>query len=183
MGPENPHGDEHERPPKFDETMWIGPVTDMGPDAVAFLHDLRRGPELNELIAASPLLKILPVARSVSVKGVVVEMLALEVRAAGIRAWFRFDSADSPRGPVGFPVATVYDHDGTAYEAATQPGPRFRSGGEASVFVVPRPPDPVSALTVAVTRFIAPPGAPPPAPQLPFKAVEGPWEFEIELDA
>jgi hypothetical protein len=162
--------------------MWVMPVTELGPDAVAFADGLRRGLELDALIAASPLVGVVPVARAISVEGVVVEMLALEIREAGVKASFRFASADPPRAAVGLPVVTAYDLQGTAYDTATLPGARFGPRGEAALLVVPRPPAGVAALTVSVTRFVVLPGPPPPAPQPPFEALEGPWKFVIDLN-
>jgi hypothetical protein len=181
MGPQSPQGDEHEPRPQPVESMWLAPVQELGPDAIAFAEGLRRALELEALIAASPLVGIVPVARAVSIEGVVVEMLALELRAAGVRAWLRFASADPPRAAVGHPVAAAHDAEGTAYETMTQLRARFGSRGDAEVLVMPGPPAAVSALTVSVTRFVVPPGPPPPAPQPPVEALEGPWEFVIEL--
>src|SRR5450759_203687 len=177
MGPQSPQGDEHEAHFRPGESgLWLTPVSELGPDAVAFVSGLRRALELEALIAASPLVRVVPVARAVSIEGVVVEMLALELRAAGFRAWFRFASADPPRAPVGHPVAATHDAEGTAYETATQLRARFGSRGDAEVLVMPGPRAAVSALTVSVTRFVVPPSSPPPAPQPPVEALEGPWE-------
>jgi hypothetical protein len=179
MDPKSPQGNEHEPIPQPVESMWLAPVQELGPDAIAFAEGLRRGLELDALIATSPLVGIVPVARAVSVEGVVVEMLALEVREAGVRALFRFASADEQRAPVGLPVAAASDREGTVYEVAALPGARVGSRGDAALLVVPRPPADLSSLTISVTRFVVPPGPPPPAPQLPIEALEGPWEFEV----
>lgn len=76
-------------------------------------------------------------------------------------------------------MAAASDREGTVYEAAALPGARVASRGEAALLVVPRPPADLSSLTLSVTQFVVPTGPPPPAPELPFEAVEGPWEFVV----
>lgn len=183
MDPEVPQGDDHDRGARVGEGgQWLKPVSALEPDELAFVAATRRALEIGGLIATSPLVGVVPVARAVAHRGVVVELLALEVRAAGLRAWLRF-APEHPHGVLpGHPVAEAHDSRGTAYEAVVQLRGRHGSGGEAELLIVPRPPEGVATLTISVTRFVVPPSPPPPAPRPPFDALDGPWEFMIELD-
>jgi hypothetical protein len=188
MDPENEFAaNDPSRPQIGHGSLWIGSLTDLGPEAVAFFAAQMRNLELSSLIALSPLVRVVPVGAAVANHGVTVELLALEIREAGVRAWLRFAPTDQDSPDVvrpGHPVIEAHDRDGTNYEVGVELRARAGLAGEVEALLVPRPPAGIAELMLAVTRFVAPPFPPPPVPQPPFqRPIDGPWAFAIQLVA
>ena len=111
-----------------------------------------------------------------------VELVALEIRAAGVSASLRLRLADpaDPTMRLGDPELTVRDDLGTSYEVGVFVSSRHGGGGEARAVIVPPPPDDTHVLTLSVGRIVRP-ALPRDVPN-PFDAsAEGPWEFTIRL--
>lgn len=179
-------GKEPARPNIGQGGLWVTPLSELGPEAVAFFEAQRRCLELRGLVARSPLVRVVAVGSAVATAGVTVELLALEIREAGARAMLRFapTQPDDPRDDVrpGHPEVEVSDDARTAYEVGVEIRGRIGRGGEAEVFVVPRPPPGVSGIILSVTRFVVLPSPPPPVPQPPFSGpIEGLWEFAVPV--
>jgi len=158
-------------------------------------EDLGRMLRMSELVTAleeSPLRRVVGVGQAATVGDVTVELLAVEIRAAGCRGSLRYRStaedaavterhgrAPLPQG-VPFPDVVVSDDAGTAYEVAPGHGGGTARGAEYSFVFVPRPPDAARRLTVSIPRF----GPDPFFPFVPREAapdVPGPWDFNVTL--
>jgi hypothetical protein len=158
-------------------------------------EELARMLRMVELLTAlddSPLLRVLGVGEAVTVGEVTVELLAIELRAAGCRGTLRYRSTAAfpdeigsrgrlpvPRG-LPRPEVLISDDAGTAYEVAPGNGGGTARGAEYQFVFTPRPSDAAHRLTVSVTRFgqnlLSPFPMPEPVPDVP-----GPWDFSIPL--
>ncbi len=171
--------DEHHRLRLGHAEHHVWPVSQLDPAAAAYMRRQRwTGAQLAQL-GGSPLVCVIAVGATAITGGVAVELVALEVRGAGLSASLRFRPADETMH-LGDPELTVSDDVGTAYEVGTVVPSRYGGGGEARAVVVPRPPDGARTLTLSVARIMRP--ALPPELRNPFdRSVEGPWEFTVSL--
>lgn len=127
-------------------------------------------------IPSSPLVRVIPVAQTVEAHGVTVDLIAIEVRAAGAVVYWR--ARASRDVPMVMAEVSVSDDQGTAYHVM----PAQSGGGErewqGESLVVPPPP--VDArLTIVLESFGPPGGLPPMAGYIAMEPVRGPWEFEV----
>jgi hypothetical protein len=181
-GPSGPMPeDPQDRLPIHAETH-VWPMSQLDPVAAAYMLRQRWTSEQLAQLGDSPLVRVIAVGATTIAAGVAVELVALEVRGAGISVWLRFRPADPADEPMrlGDPELAVHDDAGTAYEVGTLVPSRHGGGGEARAVAVPRPPDSARALTLSVVRIVRP--ALPPEIRNPFdRSAEGPWEFTVSL--
>ena len=174
--------DEHDRLRLGHAEMHTWPMSQLDPAAAAYMRRQRWTVEQLAQLGSSPLVRVIAVGATATSAGVAVELLALEVRGAGLSASLRFRPADPADQTLhlGDPELTVSDDVGTAYEAGTVVPSRHGGGGEARAVVVPRPPDSAQALTLSVARIMRP-ALPSQVPNPFDRSVEGPWEFTVSL--
>ena len=162
--------------------MHTWPMSQLDPAAAAYMRRQRWTVEQLAQLGSSPLVRVIAVGATATSAGVAVELLALEVRGAGLSASLRFRPADPADQTMhlGDPELTVSDDVGTAYEAGTIVPSWHGGGGEARAIVVPRPPDGAQTLSLSVARIMR--LALPSQVPNPFdRSVEGPWEFTVSL--
>jgi hypothetical protein len=174
--------DQHHRPRLGHAEMRTWPPSQLDPAAAAYMRRQRWTGEQLVQLGGSPLVRVIAVGATAISAGVAVELVALEVRGAGLSASLRFRPADPADQTMhlGDPELTVSDDVGTAYEAGTIVPSRYGGGGEARAVVVPRPPDSARALTLSVARIVRP-ALPSQVPNPFDRSVEGPWEFTVSL--
>ncbi len=174
--------DQHDHPRIGHAEMRTWPLSQLDPAAAAYMRRQRWTAEQLAQLGSSPLVRVITVGATAITAGVAVELVALEVRGAGLSASLRFRPADPADQTMhlGDPELTVHDDVGTAYEVGTVVPSRYGGGGEARAVVVPRPPDSARTLTLSVVRIMRP--ALPPEVRNPFdRSVDGPWEFTVSL--
>ena len=146
-------------------------------------------------IESSPLQRVIGVGTGRTVKGITIELLALELREFGAFATIRIEM---PSEPVRFAMATtpeivVRDDIGTRYAAMLYGGGFSYSGRGSTIWsryqaaVVPSIPPTAGKLTIRVGRI---------GNQLPYRSptpegsvdalsepgwIDGPWKFEVPL--
>lgn len=131
-------------------------------------------------VGLSRLDRVIAIGHAVEASGVVVEMTALELRQAGAILLWRAQTADERLlGPgdlsIVDDVGTHYDHSLGSWSGSGR-----ESRGE--TWLVPRPPDQASALTIEVRSFSHEGWMPIAHPMLQDReSVSGPWHFEVLL--
>ena len=125
-------------------------------------------------IGASPLQKVVGIGQVAGDAGVSVELIALEIRAAGCVLYWKAHS-DQER-PLGEPQLVVSDDAGTEYGVG--PGGWAGSGREmkGEALVVPGPPEEAATMRVELTGFTA-----RRFPPMGSEDVRGTWQFEFAI--
>lgn len=125
----------------------------------------------------SPLRAVIGIGLGVEAAGVLVELIALEIRAAGAILSWRTQTEEDRL--LGSPDMTIVDDLGTRYEVFTG---SWGGGGRESrgqTYLVPSPPGPTRVLTIEVHSFNR--DGPPVPLHVPMEPVSGPWRFEVPL--
>jgi hypothetical protein len=142
-------------------------IADMAEHAVAF-GDME----------SQQLLRVVAIGQTLDVAGVLVEMIALEIRnAVGILLW-RARTRESLM--LGQPVVSISDNLGTEYRPrpGSSSGSEHESAGE--IRLVPSPPRDASSLVIEVQSFGSQDTWPAPN-RIRTDAVSGPWTFKVDL--
>jgi hypothetical protein len=148
----------------------MDPVT--GPPPV---EDARRVYELSVAysdVAAGRLKQVVGIGIAAADAGVVLELIALEIRDAGSILYWK--ARPDPERLLGEPRLTIRDSAGTEYLALPAGASSSVRETKGEVVITPGPPD-ATSLFVEVTGF-AEPRFPGQATDLP-----GSWKFEISL--
>ena len=164
--------------------QWGAGMSSLPPEHRRRFDQLRTWGRLRDQFAAGELRRVVGVGQSVTRSEITVELLAIEVRASGSRAIFRWHG----RRPLAAEPRLIFADIGAADDRATgyvvHAGP-FGSpqGGEGEAFLEPSPPDDAHELRVAIDRFavMPQPTRPGELANLPMTTVEGPWEFVAAL--
>jgi hypothetical protein len=125
----------------------------------------------------SPLRRVVAIDRGRRSAGVLVELIALEVREAGSMLYWRTETETEGWLSPGDPV--VRDDLGTTYRvrmASAGGGPRET---RATTWVEPRLPESASSLTIEFHPGWATAGL--PQLEAPVESIDGEWSFEVEL--
>lgn len=131
-------------------------------------------------VGMSALDRVIGIGQANEASGVLVEMIALEIReAGGVLHWRTQTSEDRLLGDADIAFS---DDAGTTYQL--MPSGWSGSGREArgETLVVPKPPHEARTLTIEVRSFGRMDWMPFPAPMSPAREeVAGSWQFEISL--
>jgi Clp amino terminal domain, pathogenicity island component len=150
------------------------------------MERLRMAGELRWVLAGSGFRRLVIVRQAQTVQGVTVELLALEIRAAGGRCLLQWPTAN-PTDQAGPPStllvdAAMRDERGTPYQLRCDPFARGQdNGGAVECFFVPPPPAGAGELVVSIARLVPWPPPQTPSAQPPGERIEGPWEFRVTL--
>lgn len=132
------------------------------------------------MAGSSRLERVVAIGQTAEVSGVLVEMIALEVREAGGVLLWRTQTAEERL--LGAADIAITDDVGTHYSAL--PGSWSGSGRESrgETQLAPRPPDAAQILKIVVRSF-GPMQWPAPLPRmaLPIEEGAGPWRFEVPI--
>jgi hypothetical protein len=132
-------------------------------------------------VGMSALDRVIGIGQANEAAGVLVEMIALEIReAGGVLHWRTQTSEDRLLGDADIAFS---DDAGTTYQV--MPSGWSGSGREArgETLVVPKPPHEARTLTIEVRSFGRMDWMPFPAPMSPAREeVAGSWRFEISLE-
>jgi hypothetical protein len=133
--------------------------------------------EASRTVAPSPLRGVVAVGQSADVSGLVVELIAIEVRERGAILYLRA-RAEVDRMLVGA-EASVSDQFGTAYSVVSGVSGGGNRSWAGEVVLVPTPPA-GSRLRVVVAYFGPTPDRPLP-PHVAVERLDGPWAFEVQI--
>jgi len=133
--------------------------------------------EASRAVAPSPLRAVVAVGQSADIAGLVVELIAIEVRERGAILYLRARSG-ADRLLAGAEVS-VSDQLGTAYGVVTGVSGGGNGSWAGEVVIVPRPPA-GSRLRVVIPYFGPTPDRPLP-PHIDAQRVDGPWAFEVQV--
>jgi hypothetical protein len=131
-------------------------------------------------VGMSALDRVIGIGQANEAAGVLVEMIALEIReAGGVLHWRTRTSEDRMLGDADISFS---DDAGTAYQV--MPSGWSGSGRESSgeTLLVPKPPQEARTLTIEVRSFGRMDWMPlPPSMSRPMDVTTGPWRFEVSL--
>jgi hypothetical protein len=150
------------------------------------MERLRTAGELRLVLAGSGFRRLVIVGQVQTVRGVTIELLALEIRGAGGRCLLRWRTA-TPTDPAGSSTLladiAMRDEHGTPYQLGCDPFARGRhNGGVVECFFVPPPPAGAGELVISIARLVPLPlPTQMPSAQPPRERIEGPWEFRVTL--
>ena len=164
--------------------QWGAGMSSLPPEHRRRFDQLRAWGRLRDQFAAGELRRVVGVGQSVTRSEITVELLAIEVRASGSRAIFRWHA----RRPLAAEPRLIFADIGAADDRATgyvvHAGPFGNPhGGEGEGLFEPSPPDDAHELRVVIERFavMPQPTRPGELANLPMTIVEGPWEFVAAL--
>jgi hypothetical protein len=129
-------------------------------------------------IPTGPLVKVLAVGQTTEVKGVRVELLAVEVRETGAVLHWRARAGQDLA--LVMPDVAIRDDKSTDYRVAPSEGGGGGRDWHGQTMFMPSPP-PSSTVLVEVRSFGPPPGMPPMPGYAALPAIEGPWGFQIAV--
>ncbi len=163
-------------------------LTSLPPEDRERLERLRAAAELRPALASSALERLVRGGAALTVHGVTVELVVLEIRGSGARGLLEW-RAEMPWEPTGrlsvlMADIAVRDDRGTVYEVESDPWRGAANGGGAAEwFCKPPPPEGAGELVVSITRLVSwwLPGRGAPTDAPPETSIEGPWEFRVPL--
>jgi Clp amino terminal domain, pathogenicity island component len=125
-------------------------------------------------IGASPLRRVVGIGQVASDADISVELIALEIRAAGCVLYWKAHSVSGR--PLGEPQFVMSDDAGTEY--GVRPAGWTGSGREmkGEALVVPGPPEEAASMRVELTGFAA-----RRFPPMGSEDVRGTWQFEFAI--
>ena len=128
-------------------------------------------------IPRSPLVRVVGVGRTATAADLTVDLLALEVREAGVVIYWR---ARSTREVILLSAdVSIADDRATAYHVIPGGGSGNPEAWEGQSFFLPVPPAGVR-LAITLTSFGPSPDRPLPA-NVPTDRIFGPWQFEVDI--
>ena len=131
-----------------------------------------------QTIGPSPLVGVVPVAMTVDTAGVIVDLLAIEVRELGAILYWR---ARSSREVLLLSAkVSMSDDRGTPYRVTEAGGGGDGHTWQGQTFALPAPPR--RARLGVVLESFGPSADMPLPPHLPTERVPGPWSFEVEVN-
>jgi hypothetical protein len=132
-------------------------------------------------VGSSPLRRVVAIGQGQMSSGVLVELIALEIRETASHLYWR-TATDQDRN-LGSADLAVTDDVGTHYDVF----PVMSSGSwreaQGETMIEPSPPGSASVVTIEVRSFGLPEWqAPPPSFGLPVEEIEGSWRFRVSLE-
>jgi hypothetical protein len=151
---------------------WLSADQSRGPDPdqMAEMHAMFEifGVDLGEVR------RVIPVLATTAAAGLAVELVAVEVREAGLGMTFDVAIGLGTPQPPGMARLSIRDATGTAYRGSVQGGGSALSRTRFTAVAIPAPPPGADALTVSLDELLDPfPG--------PGRRVVGPWVFRVSL--
>jgi len=139
------------------------------------VEEARRAYELSVAysdVAAGPLRHVVGIGMAATDAGVVLELIALEIRDAGSILYWK--ARPDPERPLSQPRLTVRDTAGADYVARPAGASSTEREAKGEILITPAPPE-AAVLIVEVTAF--------EERRFPWQAAEWPgfWQFEISL--
>jgi hypothetical protein len=137
----------------------------------AFMEQMREGAEVMTM-ELGPVDAVRPVLATAETRGISIQLLSIEYRAAGATVNFEGRGSIGVNAPSGMPVFKVTDDVGTRYRVASdgQGGGNLWTRYQATF--APAPPADAGRLTITIERFIE-------FDPWRRRSTEGPWEFEV----
>lgn len=128
-------------------------------------------------VASGPLVRVIAIGRAVEDVDVTVELIALEVRAAGsILHWKAHPAREQQLGDIGDIDAVVTDDLGTIYSAFSSRVSGTDSDRKGELTITPVPPADASSMRIQIRGFGSL-GMFLPVPDR--DRLQGKWEFEF----